>query len=250
MANKGGYKQDKPNWFNASKYSGFEWLSGQSHKSTMQLWSKALRLRQRLAGFSPDLKAECIEKLILNPLDDCGLGSLDFISHKEVLWNSSNNVVHPYGQPTVSPTRCGQLPDNLTDSSRQDPALCLDDIYLTDCPQLHPYAFLTINLAGSDSLIKKDFNNWLLAIRAHRNWPRPFTSSPESLIEKWSDYKLMQCIDLVKIIGPAKGEKISMFKAVEWAEVSAERLSETFTLTTLPTAMKQALDLKTSNYLV
>lgn len=256
MTTKGGYKQVKPDWFKPENYTGFKWVDDEPHQDLQNLWSKSLQLRRILLNPSSSLpeglKEECINKLILNPLDDCGFGKMNYISHKELLWDpiSPLNKIHPYGQPTVSPTRYGQISDNIINTSNPNPSTCLDDIYLANHSNQHPSAFLTINLAASDSLIKKDFNNWLSAIRRERNWPRTFSATPEALIKKWADYKLIQCIDLIKVIGPYKGEKISTVKAAEWAQVhQARRQSESFTSKTLTNAMTLALSPKASDYL-
>jgi hypothetical protein len=256
MTIKGGYLQVKPDWFKPENYTGFDRVSGEPYQNLQDLWSKSLQLRRILlnpASHLPEnLKDECIEKLIQNPLDDCGFGKMNYISHKELLWDqhSPSDKTHPYGQPTVSPTRYGQISESITNTTNIAPGTCLDDLYFQDSLNSHPSAFLTINLAASDSLIKRDFNNWLTAIRSYRNWQRTFNATPEALIAKWAGYKLIQCIDLIKIIGPAKGVKISIVKAAAWAQVHPGRIqSESFTTRTLPRAMDLALSPQASDYL-
>lgn len=167
MTIKGGYLQVKPDWFKPENYTGFDRVSGEPYQNLQDLWSKSLQLRRILlnpANHLPEnLKNECIEKLIQNPLDDCGFGKMNYISHKELLWDqhSPSDKTHPYGQPTVSPTRYGQISESITNTTNIAPGTCLDDLYFQDSLNPHPSAFLTINLAASDSLIKRDFNNWL-----------------------------------------------------------------------------------------
>lgn len=252
MATRGGYEQNRPTWFNSANYTGFDWVADQPYQELQHIWSKALQLRQKLVNLPPELKAECIEKLIINPLDDCGFESLNFVSHKELLWNKNSppDQVHRYGQPTVSPTRCGHIPKDITNFIEHHPSICLDNLYQSSLSHSSPTAFLTINLAASNSLIKKDFNNWLLKIRRDSNFSKPFTARPETLIETWASYKLIQCIDLIKIIGPAKGDRISSAKAAEWAQVGPDVLTDTFITRTLRKVIEEALRPETSSYLV
>jgi hypothetical protein len=110
-------------------------------------------------------------------------------------------------------------------------------------------AFLSINLNASDSLIKKDFNAWLTAVRAYRHWPRLLNMTPDELVRKWAGYKLIACIDLLKVIGPAKGQKIIRKNAVRWAGVHPARGNDNFASYTLPKAMADALKPKVAEYL-
>jgi hypothetical protein len=258
MKIKGGYLQEKPDWFNPTKYDAFKPIDGKVDEEIRKTWSRALFIRicLLLPTWPSDSKAECIERLIVNPLDDCGFGNVGYCANKEYFWDdvesesiterTHHDKIHPYGQSVISPTRFGQIANivSLEDLQQRD---CLDDLY---SPQNEEkLAFLTVNLDASDELLKKDFSKWLTGIRQYREYEPNFTATPDKLIEKWSAYGVMECIDLTLLIGPAKGLTISRKKVMEWSNVHASRKHQKFIDTTLPLAIKLALKWQTPFYL-